>query len=111
MDVIKIEVYGGINIGGGGCSCGCSGCTPADAKAEYEVMKKTMLEKFGDEALSLTFIDTGGVDLARFPEVEKVIRSGYTFPVTLVNGSPRLAGAISTDSITEIITELQNDNN
>ncbi len=107
MDIISIEVYGGINTGGGGCSCGCSGCTPADAKAEYEVMKKTMLEKFGEEALSLAFIETEGVDMSRFPEVEKVIRSGYTFPITSINGSPRLAGALSIDSIAEIITELQ----
>lgn len=109
MDVIKIEVYGGINTQGGGCSCGCSGCTPADAQAEYEVMKKVLLEKFGEEALSFEFIETGGVDLARFPEVEKVIRAGYSFPITLINESPRLAGAISIDSMTEIIKELQND--
>lgn len=109
MDIIKIEVYGGINAGGGGCSCGCTACTPADAKAEYEEMKKILLNKYGEEILSLEFIDTGGVKLSAYPEVEKVIRAGYSFPVTVVNGKPRLAGAISLDSVVEIITELQNE--
>ncbi|MDD3269573.1 MAG: hypothetical protein PHX14_09645 [Syntrophomonadaceae bacterium] len=108
MNVIKIEVYGGINAGGGGCSCGCSSCTPADAKAEYEAMKKTLLDQYGEEKLSLEFIDTGDVKLADYPEVEKVIQAGYSFPITVVNGSPRLAGAISPDSVVEIITDLQN---
>ncbi len=108
MNVIKIEVYGGVNVMGGGCSCGCSGCTPADAKAEYEVMKKALLDKFGEDPLSLEFIDTGGVDMGRFPEVEKVIRAGYSFPITLINGAPRLAGGISLDSISKIIKGLQN---
>jgi len=106
MNIIKVEVYGGINTGGGGCSC--TTCTPADAKAEYEEMKKVLLNKYGEEKLSLEFIDTGGVKLAAYPEVEKVIRAGYSFPITVVNGSSRLAGAISVDSITEIITEIQN---
>lgn len=108
MDKIKIEVYGGIYTGGGGCSCGCSSCTPTDAKAEYEEMEKALLKKYGEETLSLKFIDTGGVNLSAYPNVEKVIRGGYSFPITVVNGSPRLAGAISLESIVEIITDLQN---
>lgn len=91
MEIIKIEVYGGINTGGGGCSCGCTSCTPADAKAEYEVMEKAVLGKFGAEALSLEFVETGGVKLDAYPAVEKVFR----------------AGGISVDAITEIVKEIQ----
>lgn len=109
MDIIKIQVYGGINASGGGCGCGCTTCTPADAKAEYEEMKKALLEKYGQETLSLELIDTGGVKLGSYPEVEKVIRAGYSFPITVVNDTPRLAGSISLDSVVEIITELQNE--
>jgi len=107
MEIIKIQVYGGINTGGGGCSCGCTSCTPADAKAEYEAMKKELVDRFGETDLSLEFIDTGGVNLSAFPEVEKVIRAGYSFPITLVNGNPRLAGGISAESIIQIVTDLQ----
>jgi len=107
MDTIKIEVYGGINLGGGGCGCGCSTCTPVDAKAEYEIVKKNLLDKYGPERLSLQYIDTGGINLSAYPEVEKVIRAGYSFPITVANGAPRLAGNISEESIIKIIPELQ----
>lgn len=109
MNMIRIKVYGGINTGGGGCSCGCTTCTPADAKAEYEQMKKALLQKYGEGMLSLEFIDTGGVNMAAYPEIEKVIRSGYSFPITAVNDIPRLAGAISEKAIIEIITEIQDE--
>ncbi|MEA4924664.1 MAG: hypothetical protein VB084_05065 [Syntrophomonadaceae bacterium] len=107
MANITIEIYGGINTGGGGCACGCSGCTPFDAKAEYEAVKKEVLARFGDAGLRLEFIDTDNVDLAAFPEVEKVVKSGYPFPITVVNGNPKLAGGISAESIIGIVTELQ----
>jgi disulfide oxidoreductase YuzD len=104
---IKIEVYGGMNVGGGGCSCACAGCSPVDVKAEYEAVKKALLDKFGEKDLSLEFIDMDKANPSDFPEIEKVIQAGYSFPVTVVNGSPRLAGGISLDSIAKIIMELQ----
>lgn len=107
MDTIKIEVYGGINLGGGGCGCGCSTCTPVDAKAEFEIVKKNLLEKYTPEQLNINYIDTGGINLSAYPAVEKVIRAGYSFPITVINGTPCLAGVISLDSITEIISEMQ----
>jgi disulfide oxidoreductase YuzD len=107
MGTIKIEVYGGINAGGGGCSCGCTSCTSVDAKAEYEAMKNVLVDQFGEETLSFEYIDTGSDNLANFPEIEKVINAGYSFPITVVNGNPRLAGGIPMDSIIQIICELQ----
>jgi hypothetical protein len=109
MENVKIEVYGGVNSEGGGCSCGCSGCTPSDARAEYEAMKKEVLERFQGTGLSLEFIDTNNVDLAALPEIEEVIRSGYPFPITVINGNPRFAGKISADLIIGIITKLQSE--
>jgi len=70
-------------------------------------MKKELLVKYGAETLSIEFIDTGGVKLSSYTEVGKVIQAGYSFPVTVINGSARLAGSISVESIIEIITELQ----
>lgn len=106
MEKIEIKVYSGINAGGGGCSCGCSSCTPADFKTEYEMMRNALLQKYGPQDLSMEFIDTEGKDLAEYPQVQKVIQSGYSFPITVVNGSPRLAGAIPADALIEIIDEL-----
>lgn len=107
MANIKIEVYGGTNAEGGGCSCGCTGCTPADAKAEFEAMKKMLVEQFGEEALSVEYIDTQEVKLSSYPQVEKVVLAGYTFPITFANGNPKWAGGMPIDSIAQIITELQ----
>lgn len=107
MENVKIEVYGGINSGGGGCACGCSGCTPSDAKAEYEAMKQEVLDKFGNTGLSLEFIDTDNTDLTVFPEVEKVIKAGYSFPITVINGNPKFAGGISAESVIGIVMEIQ----
>jgi len=70
-------------------------------------MQKKLLAKYGAEMLSIEFIDTSGVKLSSYPVVEKVIRAGYSFPITVINDSPRFAGSISTDSVIEIITEIQ----
>lgn len=107
MDKIKIEVYGGTNLGGGGCSCGCTSCTPADAKAEYDEARTHLLHKYGEDSLSLEYIDTDGGQLSQYPDVEKVVRAGYSFPITVINGAPRLAGAVASDAIIEIVTEMQ----
>ena len=105
MDTIKIIVYSGISLGG--CGCGSASCTPADTKTEYENVKRELLEKYGEQQINIELIDTGGVKLSDYPEVEKVIRAGYSFPITVINGSPYLAGAISADSIIDVISELQ----
>lgn len=70
-------------------------------------MKRVILKEYGEENIKLEFIDTGGVNLSAYPEIEKIIRAGYSFPITAINGSPYLAGALSLESVVEIITELQ----
>lgn len=108
MTQVKIEVYSGMNAGGGGCSCGCSGCTPTDVKAEYEAMKKTLLEQFGADTVAIDYIDTEEAGLSSYPEVEEVAKAGYPFPITLVNGKPRWAGGMPVDSMTQIIIDTIN---
>jgi hypothetical protein len=108
MSIVKIEVYSRMSAGGGGCSCGCSGCTPSDVKAEFDAMKNKMVEQFGAETLEIDYIDTEGLTLVQYPEVEKVANAGYPFPITVVNGKPRWAGGMPTDSISQIIVEVIN---
>lgn len=108
MAQVKIEVYGGMNAAGGGCSCGCTSCTPTDVKAEYEAMKKTLLEQFGADTLEIEYIDTEAVGLSSFPQVEEVVKAGYPFPITLVDDKPRWAGGMPVDSMTQIILEIIN---
>lgn len=106
MGTIKIEVYGGINKAGGGCSCGCSGCTPADARVEFETVRVALVEKFGPGTLEFEFIDTGE-NLTNYPQVQQIIQAGYSFPVIVVDGNPRLAGGMPMDAMMQIISELQ----
>ncbi|KUG03319.1 hypothetical protein ASZ90_019282 [hydrocarbon metagenome] len=106
MNTIKIKVYGGINAAGGGCGCGCSGCTPADARAEFEAVQADLLKKYGEEALDFEFIDTGD-DLHKYPKVQEIIQAGYSFPVIVVDGNPRLAGGMPMESMLKIINEIQ----
>ncbi len=108
MAKVKIEVYSGINAGGGGCSCGCTSCTPKDVKAEYEAMKSVLLNKFEGVDLEFQYVDTEASSLSQYQEVEKVVQAGYQFPITLVNGVPRWAGGMPIDSMTEVILEVIN---
>ena len=108
MNKVKIEVYGGMNSGGGGCSCGCSGCTPTDVKAEYESMKKALTDIFGTDLLTVEYMDTDSQGLSNYPEIEKVVQAGYPFPITVVNGNPRWAGGMPIDSMIQIVTEALN---
>ena len=103
METISIKVYSGFNLGE--CRCGCTALTPAQIKIEYQNVKQELLKKYGEHSITFDFIDTGGVNLSACPEVEKVIRAGYSFPVTVINGSPCLAGVISAYSIIAFIGE------
>ncbi len=106
MNTIKIEVYGGINTGGGGCSCGCSSCTPADARTEFEAVQEALVKKYGEGVLDFEFIDTG-INIQNYPQVQQIIQAGYSFPVIVVDGNPRLAGGMPIDAMIQIISEIQ----
>ncbi|HEX3012561.1 MAG TPA: hypothetical protein VHQ70_11150 [Syntrophomonadaceae bacterium] len=42
--------------------------------------------------------------------MDRVLRMGYSYPITLINGQPRFAGALMKTEIKEIINELLGDN-
>lgn len=110
MAQVKIEVYGGMNAAGGGCSCGCSSCSPSDVRSEYEAMKKNLLDQFGADNLTIEYIDTEAAGLSNYPAVEEVIKAGYPFPITVINDKPRWAGGMAADSIVQIVIDAINAN-
>ncbi|MDO4539696.1 MAG: hypothetical protein Q4B48_01155 [Syntrophomonadaceae bacterium] len=61
--------------------------------------------KYGQ--IECEYIDTAEQDLSMFPEVEDVVKRGYSFPLTAINGTLRLAGVIAPDAIVEILDEAQ----
>ncbi|SHH26126.1 hypothetical protein SAMN02745221_02042 [Thermosyntropha lipolytica DSM 11003] len=105
MSKILVEVYAGVNAGGGCCACS-GGCGIEEVKMEYEHMAKAVKEKYGDE-VEVNFIDTTGKEPGEFAVLEKVIKMGYSFPFTVINGQPRLAGKVSTESVLELLEEIK----
>lgn len=105
MRKILVEVYAGINGGGGCCSCS-GGCGIEEVKIEYENMAQAVKEKYGDD-VEVNFIDTTGRDLGEFKVLEKVIKMGYSFPFTVINGQPRLAGKVSTEAVLELVEKIK----
>ncbi|MEN6463319.1 MAG: hypothetical protein ABFC94_18365 [Syntrophomonas sp.] len=49
-------------------------------------------------------MDKEGLD--KYPLMQKVLRMGYSYPITLINGRPRFAGAIMTPEIKNCIDEI-----
>ena len=107
MEKILIEVYAGVNPNcGGGCCCS-SPASPEKLKAEFATMQQTIADKYEKEIVECRFIDTTGQNLDDYPEVQKITRAGYSFPITLINGQARLASVISVEAIGKIIDEIQ----
>jgi disulfide oxidoreductase YuzD len=109
MKKIEVVVYGGKNINGGGCGCGCAGCgaTTENVALEYQRMVDIVSKKFNPDEVEFKFTDTTEKDLAEFPIIERVIMNGYSFPVTVINDTPYLAGAIDSQAIEEIVADLR----
>lgn len=66
-------------------------------------MKEMLTAKYGD--IECHYIDTAERDISEFPEVQDVIRRGYSFPLTSINGTLRLAGVIAPDAVMEILDD------
>jgi disulfide oxidoreductase YuzD len=110
MGKFDIAVYAGKNVNGGGCGCGCMGCgaTSENVQDEYQHMVDMLQRQFADSELSFTYIDTEKNDsLSVYPTIEQVIMNGYSFPVTVINETPYLAGALDYMAVTDIINDLR----
>ena len=107
---VLIEVYGGTAVGGGwGCSsavCGPDSCGPTvsmeDAVAE---LIKELSQKYGNK-VEVKYTDTDQKGLGAYPRVGQVIRMGYSLPIIMINGEPRLAGGIDLKQIQAILDTI-----
>ncbi|NPV93053.1 MAG: hypothetical protein HPY50_19985 [Firmicutes bacterium] len=104
-----VEVYGGVSQG---CGCSCSDCgpsacgpsTPTDELVER--LAGELKSSYGDK-VEIRYIDTELEGLGAYPIIDKVISAGYPFPITSINGEPRLAGAINLDSVKKLLDDLE----
>ncbi len=108
MAKFDVVVFGGTNVGmGAGCSCGCAGCGGVqNVEAEFDRMVANMRERYNEEEVAFSFVNTEGKPLGDFPTIEEVIMKGYAFPITVINGTPYLAGAIDKEAVEEILAEI-----
>jgi len=63
---------------------------------------------YGD-MVEVRFADTTRTGIKAYPVLEKVVAAGFAFPITVVNGEPRLAGEVSYEDLKEIIEEEKGD--
>jgi hypothetical protein len=64
------------------------------------------LHRSHGEKVEVKYIDTDQSGLEEFPLINQVIDAGYPFPITAVNGLPRLAGAINLEMICQLLDEV-----
>lgn len=104
---ILIEIYDGTNPI---CESGCSQCGSqsncADAEPIQVLVDKAAqeLHKSFGESVKIKYIDTnvsGMTELCR-----KVIEAGHRFPITVIDGQPRIAGAFNFNLIKQSLNEI-----
>ncbi len=103
---ILVEVYGGTSTSGG-CGCGCSGgCEPGSSCGPtVEQAAQILARELSDSHpfARVVFIDTDKEGLDKYPLVGRVISMGYPFPITAINGEPRLAGSVHIGEVQAIL--------
>lgn len=106
MEKILVEIFAGVNeVKGGWAGC-AGGCGPVDTKQQYEDAKKYLADKYAD-LVEVKYTDTSDQKIEDFPEVDQIIKRGYEYPITFVNGEARLASRVSLESLEEIIEEIK----
>ena len=109
IDKILIEIYGGTNQA---CESGCSGCgTQASGCDEIPIEKLVdnaaqELHKTFGESVEIKYIDTDIIGLGNYELCRRVLEAGHRFPITVINGQPRIASAFNLDIIKQILNEI-----
>lgn len=70
-------------------------------------MSKELNKIYGDK-VAVKYVDVQKEGLKDYPIVEQVLRMGYPFPITLINGEPKFAGGIMKSEIKLAIDEILN---
>lgn len=76
--------------------------------ARLEETVKAQADKLIDElgsVVEVKYIDTTKEGLDKYPKIKDITSMGYSFPITSVDGVPRLAGDVVYDDIKAVIEE------
>jgi hypothetical protein len=55
------------------------------------------------------YVDVDKQGLENYPIMDRVLRMGYSYPITLINGQPRFAGALMKVEIKEVVDGILKD--
>ncbi|RIE12915.1 hypothetical protein [Candidatus Cryosericum odellii] len=112
--VVEIEVYGiwdedpaasSCGCGGGGCGC----ATPAQTMGEmFESLRTSLDASDIKERCSLRFIDIIKDSDAQVNQARKMVETGYSLPLTALNGTWSFYGGMSSDLFLTKIREILN---
>jgi disulfide oxidoreductase YuzD len=68
-------------------------------------MAEELKKVYGDQ-ITVKYIDVDKEGLENYPIMNRVLGMGYSYPITLINGQPRFAGALMKLEIREIVDEI-----
>lgn len=63
-------------------------------------------QKVYQDQVIVKYVDVDKVGLRDYPIMDRVLRMGYSYPITLINGQPRFAGAVMKSEIKQVIDEV-----
>jgi len=110
QEKILIEIL----VGSSGQICGCEGCAAggccgtADYRSTTQRVAEALQEQYGDK-VEVKYVDIDEAGLDAYPKLRNVLSVGYKFPITVINGKPRLAGGVSLEQIRKLIEEVTNE--
>lgn len=105
-DKIIVEILAGTR----GMSSACEGCLSGSCcgSEDYAALTGKVAEglqdQYGDR-IEVRYVDVDQVGLDLYPKVRNVLTIGYKYPITVIDGKPRLAGGVSLEQIKEIVEE------
>lgn len=107
--MMLVEIFGGTCASscatcGGSCSTGGAG---PELEKEAEQLVADLKGQYGDK-VEVHYIDTDQAGLGSYPMISRAVQAGYNFPIVAVNGKPRLAGGVDTNSVREVLEEESN---
>ncbi|HCF49694.1 MAG TPA: hypothetical protein DER60_05390 [Syntrophomonas sp.] len=89
---------------------GCEGCTAGgccgteDYSATTRMVAEVLQEQYGDK-VEVRYVDVEQTGLKAYPKILNILSVGYKYPITVINGKPRLAGGVSLDQIRKLVEE------
>ncbi len=74
---------------------------------EVRKLEEILQESYGDK-VEVKYVDLEKEGMDKYPLINQVVERGYPYPITVINGEPRFAGAIMVPEITKSIEQLLN---